>query len=427
MDMAMTLRKRFKRRKIFFAIAEVRRAIRQCTVEWDDRVQRHREVTLDAFGPVRGRALLSYRIEGFILEPDSPSLQRHTNFWQSVQMARTLTELGFIVDVIDYRNLEFHPRHDYSLFIDVRNNMERLAPYLGPGCLKIFHIDTAHLLAHNANEAARLYALLQRRGVTIQSSRAQSPNRGIETADCATGNVGEFSLSTFRYAGKPIYPLPAPVAHSFDWPEDRDWDACRRRFIWFGTGGLVHKGLDLVLEAFAGLPDCHLTVCAPLETDPAFTSAYQRELYETPNIDPVGWVQIGGTDFKRIVTTCCAVVFPSCSEGLSTSTLECMHAGLIPVVSHQVGVPTEGIGFEISPCTVDQIRKLVRQVTEMPPDELKSMCYGAWEYARMNHTRARFSEVYREVITQILHLHQTAASPGKQPERLANGMMCSHS
>ena len=142
--------------------------------------------------------------------------------------------------------------------------------------------------------------MLQRRGTAFSPRLHQPPNRGIEVADYATGNVGAFSLSTFRYAGKPIYPLPAPVAHVYDFPVEKNWSACRSRFLWLGSNGLVHKGLDLVLDAFANMPDCHLTVCTSLDQDPEFKRAYHRELYELPNIDTVGWVEIGGVRFREI-------------------------------------------------------------------------------------------------------------------------------
>ena len=401
------LKTRLKKRKFFFGVKKLRGSIRQCLADLEQLWLENRVVTLRPAGEERGRALFSYRIEGFVLAPDDPLILKHTNYWQSVQMARTLTEMGYVVDVIDYRNSDFQPEKEYSLFVDVRKNMERLAPRLGNGCLKIFHIDTAQILAHNAAEANRLLALLQRRGTAFSPRLHQPPNRGIEVADYATGNVGDFSLSTFRYAGKPIYALPAPVAHVYDFPVEKNWSSCRRRFIWLGSNGLVHKGLDLVLDAFANMPDCHLTVCTSLDQDPEFKRAYHRELYEMPNIDTAGWMEMGSERFREIASSCAAVVYPSCSEGLSTSTIECMHAGMIPIVSHETGVPVGDFGCEIHPCTVEQIQQIVRNVAEMNPEELRGRSERAWEFARANHTREKFAARYRKVIEEILTLHKT--------------------
>ena len=66
----------------------------------------------------------------------------------------------------------------------------------------------------------------------------------------------------------------------------------------------MHKGLDLVLEAFAGMPDHHLYVCGPLQQEKDFVKAFYTELYETPNIHAVGWVDLEGPEFLEIVNKC---------------------------------------------------------------------------------------------------------------------------
>ena len=63
----------------------------------------------------------------------------------------------------------------------------------------------------------------------------------------------------------------------------------------------MHKGLDLVLEAFARMPELHLTVCGPIHEEPAFEAAFRRELYETPNIETLGWVDIASPAFAELL------------------------------------------------------------------------------------------------------------------------------
>ena len=119
---------------------------------------------------------------------------------------------------------------------------------------------------------------------------------------------------------------------------------------------MIHKGLDLLLEAFARLPDYHLMVCGPVPFEP-FTAAqpdlqrrarldgnyysdpssvalgedflreYERELHRTPNIHTVGWVDIGSQQFLEITQSCVAVVYASCPEGTAgSSSPACMPA-----------------------------------------------------------------------------------------------------
>src|SRR5262249_9903680 len=130
--------------------------------------------------------LLSYIIDPFLLEQGQAVSTAHTHDWESLQIASTFLEMGYGVDVISFLNREFVPRKHYSVVIDARHNIERLAPSLPKDCLKIMHIDSAHILFHNHAEAGRLLDLQQRRGITLRPRRWEMPNLCIEHADCAT-------------------------------------------------------------------------------------------------------------------------------------------------------------------------------------------------------------------------------------------------
>ena len=110
----------------------------------------------------RGNVLLSYILEPFVLKAGQSLPNTHTNYWESLQMARTFLDLGYAVDVISYQNDLFMPKKEYSFLIDTHSggcNLERLSPVLKQDCKKVIHLDTAHILFHNAAECARLLAL----------------------------------------------------------------------------------------------------------------------------------------------------------------------------------------------------------------------------------------------------------------------------
>jgi glycosyltransferase involved in cell wall biosynthesis len=325
-------------------------------------------------------------------------------------MAMTFLGLGYCVDVIDHNNSRFLPEKNYSVIVDVRWNLERLTPLLKRDCVKIMHIDTAHILFHNAAESRRLLELQQRRGVTLRPRRLEVPNLGIENADCATTTGNAFTMSTFRYANKPIYRLPIAAAVSCPWPEEKDWEACRRRFLWFSSDGLVHKGLDLALDAFVDMPEYHLTVCAPVDQEKDFKQAYHKKLYRTPNIETIGWVDVSSRKFTEIANTCSGVIYTSCSEGGGACVITCLHAGLIPIVSYESSVDTHDFGVILRSCSIEDIRESVQMVASLPAQELKRLARRAWEFVRANHTRERFAERYREVVTEILNVHYKAKS-----------------
>lgn len=367
----------------------------------------HRTVlTLSPKGTSHGRVLFSYIIDAFLRKSGSPISNAHTNFWQSFKMAETFMELGYEVDVIHWTNDRFMPQHAYSFFVDVRHNLERLTPLLNNDCVKIMHLDTASMLFQNAAEASRLLALQARRGVTLRPRRFEKPNYGMEYADYATAMGNDFTVNTFHYAKKKIFRLPSPCAIFLDWIK-RDWSQCRKQFFWFSSGSLVHKGLDLALEAFRDMPECQLIVCAPVDREPDFVAAYYKELYETPNIFTMGLVDIESQKFRDIIKVCGAMLNLSCSEGGGASVKTCMHAGLIPVVSRESAVDVQDFGFMLNDCSPEKVVKVVGEISRCSPGELEKKSLKAWEFARRHYTRENFAIEYHRVISEIIKIEKT--------------------
>ncbi len=386
----------------YVVLQKIRGLLREVRKETEERNSPEREViTLSPDGPVRGRVLFSYIIGGFLLESERLIPNKHTNIWQSLKMAHTFVELGYEVDVIHWTNNDFIPTKNYSFFVDVRWNLERLAALLNKDCVKIMHLDTAHILFHNAAEFNRLLQLQQRRGVTLKPKRFEMPNLGIEHADYATATGNDFVVDTFAYARKKTFKLPSPCAISMDKPQ-KNFQECRTRFLWFSSSGLVHKGLDLALEAFAAMPDCHLTICAPIEGEREFVATYHKELYETPNISTIGWVDIDSEQFRQIANSCVAIVHLSCSEGGAPAIKTCMHAGLIPVVSYESGVDVDDFGYCLTDCSIEKITDLIGMISTLSCKELEGKSSESWEFARRHYTRDHFSHEYRRVILEIV-------------------------
>jgi glycosyltransferase involved in cell wall biosynthesis len=192
--------------------------------------------------------------------------------------------------------------------------------------------------------------------------------------------------------------------------EEKDFEACRRRFLWLSSGGLVHKGLDLVLDVFAEMPDCHLTVCAPIDAEPDFQAAYYKKLYQTPNIRTLGWVDTASARFAEIVGGCIALVFPSCSEGQSGSVVTCLHAGLIPIISYECGVDVGEFGWILKECSINEIKTSLGEISSLSGGELKRRARQAWEHARANHTREKFAWEYQKIISTIIAASRPGAS-----------------
>jgi glycosyltransferase involved in cell wall biosynthesis len=381
-------------------------------------------VRLRPQGPVHGRALLSYFTGPHrILQRGGVLGNVPSHDLESVLIAQALTDHGFAVDVIHWRNHWFEPDGSYDVLIDVRHNLQRLAPKMGRDAVKIFHIDVCHILFQNVAESRRLLDLQRRRGVTLAPRRFEFPNLGIEHANVATVLGNGFTMGTFRYARKPMVSVPILPAGDPSWPQGKDFDACRCNFLWFGSGGLVRKGLDLVLEAFARMPHAQLTVCGPLDGDPDFVQAYRKELFETPNIRATGWVDVGSAAFADICKNSLALVYPSCAEGQCGGVVTTMQAGVIPVVSRESGVDVDDFGIIPGACTVDDLIEAVETLMHLPSARLEEMARAARDHALRHHRPQHFLDRYRSVISEFTGASDASPSvaramPLRAPKRL---------
>jgi glycosyltransferase involved in cell wall biosynthesis len=256
----------------------------------------------------------------------------------------------------------------------------------------------------------RILNLQERKGVTIPPNRFERPNLGVEYADYITTCGNEFTMRTYRYAKKPVYNLPITVEAKWPWPKEKDFDQCRKQFLWFASRGMVHKGLDLVLDAFAGLPEYQLTIVGPVEDEPEFVQLYRNELYHLTNIKLIGWMHKESNDFKQLLDRSVAHVFTSCSESGAACVLETMGAGVIPIVNYESSVDVDDFGILLKSASIEDIRDGVRAIANMPAVELKRRAMRAWEKVRSKYTRENFADSYKALMKTILVKH------GKLPE-----------
>ena len=395
------IKRHLRKYKPYAVASEIKEVLRKHLKPADN----HNEViSLKPDRTSRGNVLFSYVTHAFSGQVVPYS---HTSYWESRQMAETFVDLGYSVDVISAADASgFLPQKKYLFFIGHRHNFERIAQRLDTDCVKVLHCDVAHWLSHNTAGSCRLLALQRRRGITLPLLRLQAPNLAMEHADCATILGNEFTISTYRYANKPIYRVPISAPMLYPWPEKKDFEACRRHFLWFGSNGFVHKGLDLVLDAFAAMPEYHLTLCGPIkdEVERDFEKTFYKELYQTPNIRTVGWIDDASPEFLRIANGCIGVINPSCSEGGGGSVITCMHAGLIPIVSYESSVDIGTFGFLLPDCSIESIQNSIRMVDSLPTLQLAERGRQAWEFARANHTREKFAKGYKRVAGEILRI-----------------------
>jgi glycosyltransferase involved in cell wall biosynthesis len=349
-----------------------------------------------------GTVALSYLSWPFKEGWDIPKAYGHTNAFEAVAIAQAYLKQGFCVEVSSYDNHHYLPPKDTCIAIDLHHQLTRWAPSLPLHCLKILHATGAHWLTSNRAELDRLAAILERQGVALLPRRQVAPSFAAEIADAITILGNEFTQDSFAFAQKPMYRIPISSAFQFPYPQGRKMGIAKKNFLWLGSLGMVHKGLDLVLEAFAQLPELRLTVCGSTEKEDDFYQCYRQELKATTNIQYLGWCDLASPQFQKIAHEHAAIIYPSCSEGGGGSVIHAMHAGLIPICTREASVDLCDFGMLIREGSVEAVKEAALTFASLSEGEVEARARASYDYVNATHTRPAFQYHYQQVINTIL-------------------------
>jgi glycosyltransferase involved in cell wall biosynthesis len=342
----------------------------------------------------RGRALVSYL--PLPLFGDPGLFRGHSNVWESSEIARIFTRLGYCVDVIAWQDKSFIPTGSYDVVFDIHCNLLR---YSGEATRRIIHVTGSYPDFSNRAERQRLDVLQERRGVRLQQRRGVSNDdlrifsENLEAADTITliGNGVTFATFPEELRGK-IKTVNATGALLPLGMEKDVLSAGRREFLWFNGAGAVHKGLDLVLEVFARHAEFTLHVVGPYLKERDFVEAYRTELFRLPNILSHGFLYPGSAKFQRLLEGIAFFINPSCSEGISTAAITCMQAGLVPIASRNCGISLpKGIGWLLQNCSIAEIEEAVLRAQSLDSEELGEMSGASRRFALKEFSREAFS------------------------------------
>jgi len=360
-------------------------------------------------GKKSGNVLVSFITSPFTQAPGEFFTDPHSNYWTCAEIVRLFTIRGYDVDIIDWNNKTFIPKKKYDIFIDIYSNFERLSQYLEPSCVKVSFILGSYPLFQNNSEQIRLKNLEERRGVKPPHKRYYPLSSNIKLLDFIAGYGNKTVHKTYPLKNKTIIPIPIPVVKTYEFPENKNFEEARTHFLWFGGGGAVLKGLDLLVEIFAALPHLKLSIIGPSAFEKEFETIYAKELslpnitrYRRPRINRDGSITTGDIPLQNILNSCGAVLSLSASEGTSGAIIQAMHAGLFPIITPQTGINEKAPSIIVEDVTIEHVKQVIKHFATLPPEKIKYMAKDAWQFVRNNHTKKHFTEAFNKLIEHIL-------------------------
>ncbi|RME56270.1 glycosyltransferase family 1 protein [Candidatus Parcubacteria bacterium] len=339
----------------------------------------------------------------YISEPFSGRLSRkHTNEREVLTMAEALTDIGFVVDVMDYRNPFSFSLSNYDLIIGFGDPFERVFYEEDNRAVKIFYATGASQAIHCYSEVERIRDVARSKGVRLTPKRVLDrvwPCSEI-LSDAVISVTDGWARSTFEIHHSKVFSVPVTSLSNLDKDNFDLHEKKKNHFVWFGSRGAIHKGLDLCLEAVKNRNDLVLHICGSVIEEKDFFSAFREEL-EMPNVVYHGFIDVNSDEMKHVMNQASFVLLPSCSEGCATSVLTCMSWGCIPVVTPQCGISFSG-RVEIKDLSVQAVYSAIEKCLSLDSSMYYQLMHQSREWVEEFHSIEMYKDELKKALLNIL-------------------------
>lgn len=301
-----------------------------------------------------------------------------------------------IVDIcyVDYKG-PFKDNYDYIIG---QGPAFRLARTSNPQAKSVLYLTEMPPYYSFEKERERAEYLYKRHKIKVNIERSgkyfiDEDLHGLEACIMMGRNGDEKYISGTR-----TYMIqPTGLNNSKFQIDNRNVDKSKYNYIWIGSFGAVHKGLDILFDVFAKHPELTLHVLG--------LQPQERQLLKKiipSNVVDYGFIQISSDEFVEIANKCAFMIYPSCSEGVATSVITAMNHGIIPLVSEVCSIEAEECGEVMSSYLVEDVEKVVLKWHKISNEEILEKMKESIKVANEWYTTEKYSETLHKILYKIL-------------------------
>ncbi|XNS90235.1 glycosyltransferase [Vibrio cyclitrophicus] len=335
------------------------------------------------------RAAVCYITKPFLTKFDSPP---HTSYNEVFNYVKVLNELGYIVDVFNYddRLINIKVKGEYSYIFGFGKSFDKLVSE-NPTARNTMLL-TESSPDFSIQEEKRRWESFESRKPNLSVPRLYRSGKFysrsmIEQAESCLLIGNHTTVSSYRgYINEnEIYTIDATALPTMNLPQKKDFSKAKKNFLWLGSGGAIHKGLDLLVDAFSSplLKDCNLIICGAKDSE---IKVFGRL---PSNVKNFGFVNVNSEVFYSILEDTAFIILPSCSEGMSTSVLTGIKHGLIPIITRETGVSCDDAVI-IDDLSISAIEDKILEQSRRDDSILSSLSNkllveNEYKYTKKNH------------------------------------------
>ena len=350
--------------------------------------------------PDQKKVLLIYITKVF--KTNFSSEIRHPNLLHSIQMLSVLIQKGYTIDVFHTKGVNSlkYIQKDYDYIIGFGPVYEK-AIESGVKGLPILFLTENDPRSVKGKYYERIEYYKERRNDSLykksKSRESFYSEKQLALSKLCRVMSSSYNLKKISELYK-TYQINANGLHNIKQAfNPGNSVANRTHFVWFGSNGCIHKGLDILVEVFKTLPEYELSIYGlPQDELPII----KRQM--TPNIKYCASVDVYSQRFiDEVVNKHCFAILPSCSEGMNTGIATCMRHGLIPIVSKETGFEPDECIIELEDYHIEYIREKLLSLKDLKDEELTNLSRQSYKYSNQNFSLESFTDRFSEIIDDI--------------------------
>lgn len=364
----------------------------------------------DVFGTKRGqKALLCYLPEAF---KGNTLPKYHSNFTECHTAAEALDKLGYSVDCASRNKAGIdYSRYDVVLGINCPSFAASFTSNKKTSPLRIFYSVGAHTFYNFRATAERNKEFFERHNCWLLPSYHYVPGNGMnyymsQLSDAVISLGDSFLLQQASNEGESTDKVKALQAFYFkvcEPDEKKDFTQCRNNILWFGSSGMMHKGLDIAIDFALEHPQFTLHICGGSRQESEFWELYMPKIKAAENIVMHGFVDIESREFANTLANCGILLNPSLSESGAVSALNVLGNGaLLPVYSKGTGLDIANVGVEVSEVTYANFKNALLAVAGLPTEIIEQKAWEAHRLVKEKYTLENYRESMYKHIKDII-------------------------
>lgn len=362
-------------------------------------------INLDLLNSSQKKVLLCY----LHLEDVDFDKVKHANYMHANQIVKYFINNDYCIDVCtcsDIFSFEILKNKKYDIVIGLGEVFKRICKSQSTAKKIIFITENNPIIV--SKKYAERIAYFKQRHPYINCD-ASMVRKGyidedmFELSDLAIIMSSRYNAESMKHYFDKEYLINSNAFINSEYVFDRAnlenrIEQIKRNFLWFGSDGLIHKGVDILIDAFKEMPELAINFYG--------LSTAERRLFHklrVSNTLDCGRVNVQKTEFiDKIVNQHCFIIFPSCSEGMSTAVATCMAHGIIPILTKECGFEPNEYIIELGGWHIEDIKCAVKRAISMNNEDILNFREGCFQYARKNFSLEKFDSSFEDIMDDIL-------------------------